>query len=142
MAAWLSAIGKALPALAGSMPGGGGGNVEVSTNQQVTQSANTNINPIVNVQTGRPAAHVDAPTSLSPNTNQSPTAFRPQDANRSKLPAVVGIPGQAGSEYGPFSAAGDTKQPDAGANAFLSSMVSPTAIMLLIGGLVLWMVIK
>lgn len=115
---------------------------KVSTNQQVTQSANTNINPIINVQTGRPAAHVDAPTSLSPNTNQSPTAFRPQDADRSKLPAVISIPGQAGSEYGPFSAAGDTKQPAAGANAFLSSMMSPTAVFLLIGGLVLWMVIR
>lgn len=124
----------------GQMLGSGKG-VEVNTTQQVNQSSNTNVNPIIAVQTGTPGAHFDQNAHLDPVTSQYPSVTYPQaqDGWRLAMPGGFSLPGEGGSEFGPFAGDGDTKQPAAGANRTLSALLNPTTILVLGGGLLLWL---
>ena len=97
--AWL------LPMTMGAALGKGGDvNVQTSTNQQVTQSANINVNPIFAVQT--PGAHFDPSNNLEPRTQQDQRNI-PDQSWRQADPGGIYVPGSQSTQYDPVTAEGD-----------------------------------
>ena len=124
MPAWLLPL-----TLGGAMGGKGTTTVTTSTNQQVTQSSNTNVNPIIAVQT--PAAHYDAGSNLEA-TSEMEQQNIPDQSWRQADPGGLYLPPGPYTEYDPASSERDVKA--TGGEANLSTLTGMPMI-LLIGGL-------
>lgn len=116
---------------------GGGGDVSVKTTQQVSQSVNTNVNPVIAVQT--PAAHFSPSSNLGAETMQSPTSTQ-KDEWRTAVPGSIGLGSFQGSDSGPATAVFDNKQD--GDISPLSTIFSPTMFLALGIGLFAWVMFK
>lgn len=132
--AWLlpAALGAAAPGLLG---GGKGVSVMTSTTQQVSQSANINVNPIIAVQT--PGAHFDPSNNLEPKTQQEQQAIADQSWRQAD-PGGIYLPGSQTTQFDPLTSEGDIFTE--GGESMLSTLTG-LPIVLVIGAALLIFVI-
>lgn len=122
-------------AMGGAMGGKGDVSVQTSTTQQVTQSANINVNPIFAVQT--PGAHFDPSNNLEPRTQQDQRAISDQSWRQAD-PGGIYLPGSQTTQFDPITSAGDVFTE--GGESMLSTLTG-MPIVLVIGAALLIFVI-
>lgn len=125
-----------LPMLMGGQ-GKGDVNVQTSTSQQVAQSANISVNPIFAVQT--PGAHFDPTNNLEPKTGQEQRSI-PDQSWRQADPGGIPLPGAISTQYEPVSSVGDVFTD--GGESMLSSVTGMPIILVIGGGLLIFVLVK
>lgn len=130
------------PMMMGSLMGMLGGskgdvNVQTSTTQQVTQSSNTNVNPIIAVQT--PGAHFDPSNNLEPKIQQEQQAI-PDQSWRQADPGGIYLPGSQTTQYDPITGAGDVFTE--GGESMLSTLTGLPIVLVIGAGLLIFVIAR
>lgn len=116
---------------------GGDVNVQTSTTQQVTQSANINVNPIFAVQT--PGAHFDPSNNLEPKTQQEQQAIADQSWRQAD-PGGIYLPGSQTTQFDPVTGQGDIFTE--GGESMLSTLTGMPVILIVGAALLIFVVAR